>query len=147
MDDPIGRWLLEALLLALSALMGLMLSALENANENKIEEAAQEDHRLRPLLKLLDSPKPTIAALQGLRVLFLMLFAALLTVMCQSEGIHPAVTALLCCLASAPVGLVLCMMVPEKLGRPVTSRPGENIYTRVSSVLESLLNAAENIKS
>ena len=33
------------------------------------------------------------------------------------------------------------------LGRPVTSRPGENIYTRVSSVLESLLNAAENIKS
>ena len=31
--------------------------------------------------------------------------------------------------------------------RPVTSRPGENIYTRVSSVLESLLNAAENIKS
>ena len=78
MDDPIGRWLLEALLLALSALMGLMLSAIENANENKIEEAAQEDHRLRPLLKLLDSPKPTIAALQGLRVLFLMLFAAVL---------------------------------------------------------------------
>ena len=37
--------------------------------------------------------------------------------------------------------------LPEKLGRPVTSRPGENIYTRVSSVLESLLNAAENIKS
>ena len=35
----------------------------------------------------------------------------------------------------------------EKLGKPVTSRPGENIYTRVSSVLESLLNAAENIKS
>ena len=38
-------------------------------------------------------------------------------------------------------------LLPEKLGRPVTSRPGENIYTRVSSVLESLLNAAENIKS
>ena len=38
-------------------------------------------------------------------------------------------------------------ILPEKLGRPVTSRPGENIYTRVSSVLESLLNAAENIKS
>ena len=36
--------------------------------------------------------------------------------------------------------------LPEKLGKPVTSRPGENIYTRVSSVLESLLNAAENIK-
>ena len=30
-------------------------------------------------------------------------------------------------------------ILPEKLGRPVTSRPGENIYTRVSSVLESLL--------
>lgn len=29
-------------------------------------------------------------------------------------------------------------ILPEKLGRPVTSRPGENIYTRVSSVLESL---------
>ena len=38
-------------------------------------------------------------------------------------------------------------LLPEKLGKPVTSRPGENIYTRVSSVLESLLNAAENIKS
>ena len=38
-------------------------------------------------------------------------------------------------------------LLPEKLGRPVTSRPGENIYTRVSSVLESLLNAAENITS
>ena len=37
--------------------------------------------------------------------------------------------------------------LPEKLGRPVTSRPGENIYTRDSSVLDSLLNAAENIKS
>ena len=38
-------------------------------------------------------------------------------------------------------------LLPEKLGKPVTSRPGENIYTRVSSALESLLNAAENIKS
>ena len=36
--------------------------------------------------------------------------------------------------------------LPEKLGRPVDSRPGENFYTRVSSALESLLNAAENIK-
>ena len=36
---------------------------------------------------------------------------------------------------------------PEKLGRPVDTRPGENFYTRVSSALESLLNAAENIKS
>ena len=133
-DDPIGRWLLEALLLALSALMGLMLSAIENANENKIEEAAQEDHRLRPLLKLLDSPKPTIAALQGLRVLFLMLFAALLTVMCQSEGIHPAVTALLCCLASAPVGLVLCMMVPEKLGRLHADRAVQKLYPMMRAI-------------
>ena len=38
-------------------------------------------------------------------------------------------------------------LLPEKLGRPVDSRPGENFYTRVSSALESLLNAAENIKS
>ena len=37
-------------------------------------------------------------------------------------------------------------LLPEKLGRPVDSRPGENFYTRVSSALESLLNAAENIK-
>ena len=44
-------------------------------------------------------------------------------------------------------GSDLQALPPEKLGRPVTSRPGENIYTRVSSVLESLLNAAENIKS
>lgn len=36
--------------------------------------------------------------------------------------------------------------LPEKLGKPVDSRPGENFYTRVSSALESLLNAAENIK-
>ena len=37
-------------------------------------------------------------------------------------------------------------LLPEKLGKPVDSRPGENFYTRVSSALESLLNAAENIK-
>lgn len=35
---------------------------------------------------------------------------------------------------------------PEKLGKPIDSRPGETFYTRVSSVLESLRNAAENIK-
>ena len=35
---------------------------------------------------------------------------------------------------------------PEKLGRPIDSRPGETFYTRVSSALENLLNAAENIK-
>ena len=37
-------------------------------------------------------------------------------------------------------------LLPEKLGRPVDSRPGENFYTRVSSARESLLNAADNIK-
>ena len=37
-------------------------------------------------------------------------------------------------------------LLPEKLGKPIDSRPGENFYTRVSSALESLLNAAENIK-
>ena len=35
---------------------------------------------------------------------------------------------------------------PEKLGKPIDSRPGENFYTRVSSALESLLNAAENLR-
>ena len=35
----------------------------------------------------------------------------------------------------------------RKAGQARDFRPGENIYTRVSSVLESLLNAAENIKS
>lgn len=35
---------------------------------------------------------------------------------------------------------------PEKLGRPVDTKPGETFYTRVSSALESLLNAAENLK-
>ena len=46
----------------------------------------------------------------------------------------------------AAVAGVAAVLLPEKLGRPVDSRPGENFYTRVSSALESLLNAAENIK-
>ena len=48
--------------------------------------------------------------------------------------------------ALLPAVQVTLKLLPEKLGKPVDSRPGENFYTRVSSALESLLNAAENIK-
>lgn len=117
MDDPIGRWLVEIVLLALSFLMGLLGAAVENANENKIEEAAEEKHRLRSLKALLKAPKPTLVALRGLRALFLMLLAALPAATLQSEGMDPALSAALYCLAAAVIGLVVSCLTAEKLGR------------------------------
>ena len=54
MDDPIGRWLLELLLLLLAALAGAAQEAFKNANESKLREMADENPRAEKLLKLMD---------------------------------------------------------------------------------------------
>ena len=36
--------------------------------------------------------------------------------------------------------------LPQRLGKPVDTRPGETLYRRVSSALEDLLNAAEHTR-
>ena len=117
MEDPIGRWFLEALILGLCGLLALCQAALTNANEGKIRAAASEgDGRAKKLLPFLDQPEPVIA-LRGLRTLCLLLFAALGMALCQGAGLPFAGAAAVFCLISAPLIMILCKMTPEKVGR------------------------------
>ena len=117
MEDPIGRWFLEVLILGLCGLLALCQAALTNANEGKIRAAASEgDGRAKKLLPFLDQPEPVIA-LRGLRTLCLLLFAALGMALCQGAGLPFAGAAAVFCLVSAPLIMILCKMTPEKVGR------------------------------
>ena len=117
MEDPIGRWLVEILLLVFCALLACAQAALTNANESKLHAAAEEDGRLKKLLPLLERPEPALTALRGLRTLFLLLFSALGTCWLLDGSLSNDLTALLFCLATAPVVMALCKLAPEKLGR------------------------------
>ena len=117
LEDPIGRWFLEVLILGLCGLLALCQAALTNANEGKIRTAASEgDGRAKKLLPFLDQPEPVIA-LRGLRTLCLLLFAALGMALCQGAGLPFAGAAAVFCLISAPLIMILCKMTPEKVGR------------------------------
>ena len=87
MEDQVGRWLLEILLLLLCALLTMAQAALKNANESKLRAAAADgDERAKKLLPLLERPEPVIA-LRGLRTFFLLLFSALGVEMCRRAGL------------------------------------------------------------
>ena len=117
MEDPIGRWLIEILLLILCGLLALCQAALTNANENKLHAAAAEgDSRAKKLLPYLERPEPVIA-LRGLRTLFLLFFSALGVEFCQGMGLPFMGAAAVFCLVAAPVIMALCKMAPEKVGR------------------------------
>ena len=117
MDDPVGRWMLEIVLLSLCALLSLMQAALTNANDGKLRAAASDgDGRAKKLVPLLERTEPVIA-LRGLRTLFLMLFAALGVHMCMQGGLRFSHAALAFCLAAAPVVMILCKLAPERIGK------------------------------
>ena len=117
MEDPVGRWLLEILLMLLCALLNMAQAALTNANESKLRAAAAEgDGRAKKLLPLLERPEPLIA-LRGLRTLFLLLFSALGVEICQKAGLGFWPAALLFGLIGAPVIMIVCKLTPEKLGK------------------------------
>ena len=117
MEDPIGRWLLEIVLLMGCGVLALCQSALTNANEGKLRSAASDgDGRAKKLLKYLERPEPVIA-LRGLRTLFLLLFSALGVEACRGAGLPFFGTAVVFCLIAAPIVMVLCMLAPEKVGR------------------------------
>ena len=117
MEDPIGRWLLEAVILGLCGLLALCQAALTNANEGKIRAAASEgDGRAKKLLPFLDQPEPVIA-LRGLRTLCLLLFAALGMELCQGAGLPFAGAAVVFCLIAALLIMIFCKLTPEKVGR------------------------------
>ena len=117
MEDPIGRWLIEAGLFFLCGLLALCQAALTNANESKLRSAAADgDERAKRLLPYLNRPEPVIA-LRGLRTLFLLLFSALGMELCQDMGLPFAGAAVVFCLIAAPLIMTLCKLAPEKVGR------------------------------
>lgn len=117
MEDPIGRWLIEILLLFFCGLLALCQAALTNANAGKLRAAAGEgDGRAKKLLPYLERPEPVIA-LRGLRTLFLLLFAALGVEWVHGWGLPFFGAAVVFCLVAAPLIMVLCKLAPEKVGR------------------------------
>ena len=117
MEDPVGRWLLEILLLLLCALLTMAQAALKNANESKLRAAAADgDERAKKLLPLLERPEPVIA-LRGLRTFFLLLFSALGVEMCRRAGLGFWPAALIFSLIAAMLIMIVCKMAPEKLGK------------------------------
>ena len=121
MDDPIGRWLAEILLLVACAFLRLAQSVWKNANEGRLRAAAESDGRLARLLPLLGKNEPE-TALRGLRTLGLMLFAALGVDMTRQTGMSFPGAAAVFCLIAAPVTAALCVLAPEKLGRKRADR-------------------------
>ena len=136
MDDPIGRWLLELLLLLLAALAGAAQEAFKNANESKLREMADENPRAEKLLKLMERPKSTLTALRGFRTFLLMLAAALAAAMFPALGRE--LSALLCCLAAAPAAMIFCKLVPEKLARRQAERTALSLYSMLLLVTRVL---------
>ena len=117
MDDPIGRWLAEILLLAACAVTCLAQAVWTNANEGKLRAAAAEgDGRARRLLPLLTRSDPVIA-LRGMRTLFLVLISALGVKTVQGGGLPFAGAAVIFSLIASPVVMILCKLAPEKVGK------------------------------
>ena len=117
MEDQVGRWLLEILLLLLCALLTMAQAALKNANESKLRAAAADgDERAKKLLPLLERPEPVVA-LRGLRTFFLLLFSALGVEMCRRAGLGFWPAALIFSLIAAMLIMIVCKMAPEKLGK------------------------------
>ena len=117
MEDPIGRWLVEIVLLSLCALLSMCQAALTNANEGRLRAAAADgDGKAKKLLKYLNKPEPVIA-LRGLRTLFLLLFTGTGVKLCQGLGLPFAGALAVFCLAAAPIVMILCKLAPEKIGR------------------------------
>ena len=113
MDDPIGRWLIEAALLLIAAILAAAQEALTNANDGKLEE----NEKAAGLLRMLENPKPAVTALRGVRTFLLVFAAVLLQGFFYQKGTSYTLTALCCCLAFAFAAMVLCKLVPERLGR------------------------------
>jgi len=148
LDDPIGRWLAEILLLAGLALLSLAQSVLKNANEGRLRAAAADgDQRARRLLPLLERPEPAIA-LRGLRTLFLLLIAALGVEMCRQAGLSSWGAVAAFCLAAAPAVMALCVLAPEKIGKTradqwiIPLRPMIQTLTAVMTPFTALEQAA-----
>ena len=117
MEDPIGRWMFEVVLLVFYALLSCAQSALKNANESKFRAAAEEDGRAKKLLPLLDRPNPAIVSLQGLRAFLLLLFAILGADLFKESPLSHEWVAVLFSLAAMVVVMIFGKMVPEKLGK------------------------------
>ena len=114
MEDPVGRWFLEIVFLVFCAVLACAQAALTNANESKL--LALDKEKGKKLLPLLERSEPVLA-LRGLRTLFLLLFAAVGSKMIQGWGLRFIWSAGIFCLVAAPAVMVLCKMVPEKVGQ------------------------------
>ncbi|MBQ9264783.1 MAG: HlyC/CorC family transporter [Clostridia bacterium] len=106
--------MLEIVLLLVCGLLACAQAALTNANESKLRAA--ENGRTKKLLPLLERREPIIA-LRGLRTLFLLFFGAIGVKLVQGMGLIFAWAAVAFCLVSAPIVMVVCKLVPEKIGR------------------------------
>ncbi|MDD6681835.1 MAG: hemolysin family protein [Clostridiales bacterium] len=117
MEDPVGRWILEIVLLVFCSLLSCAQAALTNANESKFRAEALEDPRAKKLLPLLERPNPALISLRGLRTFIVMLFAVLGAGIFMESKMAFEWVGVLFCLCALPVVMILCQMVPGKLGK------------------------------
>ena len=113
MEDPVGRWIVEILILFICALLACAQAALTNANEGRLRARGNSAKKLIPLL---ERPEPVIA-LRGLRTFFLMLFAVVGANILRSAGLPFGRAALVFCLIAGPLAVALCKLAPEMIGR------------------------------
>ncbi len=134
MEDPIGRWSVEILLLIVCAVLALCQAALTNADESSLRAAAGEnDGKAKKLLKYVGKSEPVVA-LRGLRTLVLLLFAALGVELCQALGLSFAGASVVFCLAAAPVIMILCKLAPEKIGRKNPDSAAKTLLPLISFI-------------
>ena len=138
MEDPVGRWFFEILLIFLCGLLAMCQAALTNANESKLRSAAAEgDGRAKKLLPYLERPEPVIA-LRGLRTLFLLLFSALGAESCREMGLPFTGAAALFCVIAAPVIMILCKLAPEKVGKTRADQIAPALWPLIAFVTKAM---------
>ena len=132
MDDPIGRWLIFAVLLLFAAILAAAQEALANASDSKLEE--EENGNAAGLKRLLEDPRPAETALRGVRTFLLAFSAVYLQGAIWRGDVSYTLNALCCCLCFALVVMVICKLVPERLGR----RRPEGIALRLYPLIKAL---------
>ncbi len=134
MEDPLSRWLIEALLLVICAFLTACQAALTNATENQIEETFENDPRAEAMLALMERADRVTLALRALRCLLITLFTSFAVLFFLPFPLDDALTAILVSLGTAFVYPAICRIVPERVARRHAERSLAALLPVVRSV-------------
>ncbi len=131
MEDPLGRWLIEVLLLVVCAFLTACQAALTGSVESKIEETYENDSRAKKMLALMERADQVTLALRALRNLLITLFTSLAVLFFLPYPLDDTLTAVCVSLGMLLIYPVCCRLVPER----VAKRHAERSFMRLLPII------------